>query len=73
MRLAVDQDTPVIVGGVLNFDVLVADGADAYAGAEAKAFADSEQQHRDPEALLRATGSGAGILGAKWPESRKEQ
>jgi hypothetical protein len=23
----VDQDTPVIVGGVLNFDVLVADGA----------------------------------------------
>lgn len=24
---AVDQDTPVIIGGVLNFDVLVADGA----------------------------------------------
>lgn len=23
----VDQDTPVIIGGVLNFDVLVADGA----------------------------------------------
>jgi hypothetical protein len=25
--LAVDQDTPVIIGGVLNFDALVADGA----------------------------------------------
>lgn len=24
---AADQDTPVIIGGVLNFDVLVADGA----------------------------------------------
>jgi hypothetical protein len=24
---AVDQDTPVIIGGVLNFDALVADGA----------------------------------------------
>jgi len=35
----VDQDTPVIIGGVLNFDVLVADGQ-TYAGLR-KAFADA--------------------------------
>jgi hypothetical protein len=34
----VDQDTPVIIGGVLNFDVLVADGQ-TYAGLKA-AFAE---------------------------------
>lgn len=37
--LAVDQDTPVIIGGVLNFDALVADGQ-TYAGLR-KAFADA--------------------------------
>lgn len=36
---AVDQDTPVIIGGVLNFDILVADGQ-TYAGLRA-AFASS--------------------------------
>jgi hypothetical protein len=36
---AVDQDTPVIIGGVLNFDILVADGQ-TYAGLQ-KAFADA--------------------------------
>lgn len=36
---AVDQDTPVIIGGVLNFDVLVAD-SQTYAGLKA-AFASS--------------------------------
>lgn len=35
----VDQDTPVIIGGVLNFDLLVAD-AQTYAGLK-KAFADA--------------------------------
>jgi hypothetical protein len=35
----VDQDTPVIIGGVLNFDLLVADGA-TYAVLR-KAFADA--------------------------------
>lgn len=36
---ALDQDSPVIIGGVLNFDVLVADGQ-TYAGLQA-AFARS--------------------------------